>query len=284
MQDTLDLRVPQLALLHLTEDMDIVRPEIHQPSTRLVVVERQPPSLLDLPFELRDDILRYLLVSNTEVRPYSADSISVHPSILGTCKQIRDEGIGYLYKKNSFVLDEPINTMQFFSREFQGSRSLITNTTFDLGAALPLLDRRGHPSSSHTRQGWQDNYKNLRELALSILHWSMALENIPAGLSSVTVIQYDFLKHCLHIRLFDAAHTLYFCPGCAFTQFARDHPVEEFLPSALAGRIRFTQGPQGLISYIPDASPHVSDEEARLRRDELEEIVARRVAKIYNRP
>ena len=151
------------------------------------------------------------------------------------------------------------------------------------GSALPQLDRRGHPKYSHVGRGWQDNYENLRELALSILHWGMALENVPAGLNSLTNIQYDFLEYCRHIHLGSPASSLVFCAGCGFTQFARDHPVEQFLPSALAGRVRYTQGPQCLIRYAPDASPHVSHQEARLRREELKEIVARRVGKIYNR-
>lgn len=160
---------------------------------------------------------------------------------------------------------------------------MLTSIRFS-GSALPKLDRRGHPKYSHVGRGWQDNYENLRELALSILHWGMALENVPAGLSSLTIIQYDFLEYCRHIHLGSPERSLVFCAGCGFTQFASDHPVEQFLPSALTGRVRFRQGPQCLIVYAPDASPHVSHQEARVRREELKEIVARRVAKIYNRP
>ena len=151
------------------------------------------------------------------------------------------------------------------------------------GSALPQLDRRGHLKCSHFRRGWQDNYENLRELALSILHWGMTLENVPAGLSSLTIIQYDFLEYCRHIHLKSPVSSLVFCAGCGFTHFARDHPVEQYLPSALAGRIRYAQGPQCLIRYALDASPHVSHQEAQVRREELKEIVARRVGKIYNR-
>ena len=180
--------------------------------------------------------------------------VPLHPSILGACKQLHDEGVEILYRKNSFLLDEPVNAIQFFTREFQGSRSLITDITL-----------------------------NLRELALSILHWGMTLENVPAGLSSLTIIQYDFLEYCRHIHLKSPVSSLVFCAGCGFTHFARDHPVEQYLPSALAGRIRYAQGPQCLIRYALDASPHVSHQEAQVRREELKEIVARRVGKIYNR-
>lgn len=132
MQDTLDLWYLKSALRHLLEDVETVRAAIHKVSTRLLVSKRKSLSLLGLPRELRDEILSQLLVSDTEVRPYSAASAPLHPSVLGTCKQLHDEGIEYLYKRNSFLLDEPINAMQFFTREFQGSRSLITDITLDL--------------------------------------------------------------------------------------------------------------------------------------------------------
>ena len=127
-----DLWFLKPALLRLTECMDTMKAKIHKTSTHPVVVEPQPHSLLDLPRELRDEILSYLLVSGAEIRPYSAASVSLHPSILGVCKQLHEEGIEFLYKKNSFVLDEPINAMQFFTREFQGSRSLIAKMTLSL--------------------------------------------------------------------------------------------------------------------------------------------------------
>lgn len=131
-KDTLDLWSLKVALRHLTEDIDTVRAAIYRVSTRLVVAKRKVPSLLNLPRELRDEILCQLLVSSTEVRPYSGVSVPLYPSILGACKQLHDEGIGYLYKRNTFLLDEPINAMQFFTREFQGSRSLISDITLNL--------------------------------------------------------------------------------------------------------------------------------------------------------
>ena len=69
MRDALDLWFLKLALRNLTEDANTVRAEIDKIITRLVVAERQPPSLLGLPCGLRDQILHLLLVSSTEVRP-----------------------------------------------------------------------------------------------------------------------------------------------------------------------------------------------------------------------
>lgn len=208
-------------------------------------------SLMELPREIRDMILKEMLVSGTFVKPYDISN-PVFPNILQACGQLRAEGRHLLYMKNNFVLDEPTWTIHFFSEEFRPSRSMIHQITVYLHSGITELRRADHPKRSHFPFRRQATYQDLRTLAASMHQWSIAFSIVPAGLQSITVFPYRFVEYCNHVQNSWPLNATWFCPGCGLQQFWKDNKLEDFLPRSSLRQNYWEQGPQMVIPYQPD--------------------------------
>ena len=80
-------------------------------SANTMPLQDQRSTFLLLPLELRLDIYEYLFLCKKEIHPYCSDipraERSISPSILRTCKQIRQEASPILYSKNAFSIACP---------------------------------------------------------------------------------------------------------------------------------------------------------------------------------
>lgn len=247
---------------------------LHRPSPKGV-------TLMTLPPEIRSMILSNLLVSETLVEPYNL-TIPLSPTVLQACKQLNVEGTHLLYAKNVFQLSEPKLAIQFLSWEYRATRSRIREITIYFATGRRRLSRNDHPAQDHVALGYQPSYRDLRHLAASMHHWSIALSNMPPGIQTIRVLPYCFFDCCNHIQQAWPLTSTWFCPGCGLQQFCKDNKLEDYLPTAATWQIHWEQGPQMVIAYLPDFNRNLSHRQLRARQGYLYEVSRGAVGHISN--
>lgn len=247
---------------------------IYRPSPECV-------TLMDLPSEIRSMILSNLLVSETIVEPYNLMT-PLWPTVLQVCKQLSVEGAHLLYTKNVFQLSEPIIAIQFLSRDYRVTRSMIREITIYFVSGSRQLSRSDHPAQDHVALGHQPSYRDLRHLAASMHQWSIALSNVPPGIQTIRVLPYCFFDCCNHIQQAWPLTSTWFCPGCALQQFCKDNKLEDYIPAAAIRQIYWEQGPQMVIAYQPDFNRKLSHRQLRVRQGHLFEVSIGAISHISN--
>ena len=244
------------------------------------------PNLMTLPCEVRQKILGHLLVSpfptfKLHRSRWQYERMNLWLPTLRLCKPIYAEGIEILFKENTFEFKRPVEATSFF-KVIAPYSGLLRHIKIEYYDGIVGSYEGDYLLGNHVTWGFQVSNKGTRDLAQDLLDWSEILEMLPLTLKTILIVPHDFVRdRCRHRQFSWDVTDRHYCRGCGLQQMALLHPVEAFLPPALADKAVISSTEMPLVhDPIDDEANKTTNLEAR--KDYLSRVAAGEVGYVYN--